>query len=119
MKGAELYRISGGIHTSALCENEDILVMAEDIGRHNTLDKIVGECLFRKLSAKNKIMVTSGRLSSEMVRKAARMEIPVVASLTSPTERAIVVGKEAGITLTGYARGKRLSVYSHPERLIM
>lgn len=117
LKGAGLYRISGGIHTSALCENENILVIAEDIGRHNTLDKIQGECLLRKLSTQNKIIITTGRLSSEMVRKSAGMGIPIIVSLTSPTERAVTSSKELGITLIGYAKGKRMIVYSCPERL--
>ena len=119
LKNAELYRISGGIHTSALCDQGDILVMAEDIGRHNTLDKIQGECLLRKQSTKDKIIITTGRLSSEMVRKVASMGVPVIASLTSPTERAIKIGKEAGVTLIGYTKGKRMSVYSCSKRLVM
>ncbi len=114
---ADIYRISGGIHTSALCDEENILVISEDIGRHNTLDKIQGECLLRKLSTNNRIIVTSGRLSSEMVRKAGKMETPVIASLTSPTERAIILAKKLGITLIGYTKGKRMSVYSISERL--
>lgn len=118
LEGAEIYKASGGIHTSALCDNDNILVMAEDIGRHNTLDKIQGECLLRKLSTKERILITSGRLSSEMLRKASRMGTPIIASLTSPTENAVLIAREAGISLIGYARGRRLSVYSCPERLI-
>ncbi len=118
LEGAEIYKVSGGIHTSALCDKENILVMAEDIGRHNTLDKLQGECLLRKLSTEERILITSGRLSSEMLRKASKMQIPIIASLTSPTENAVVLAREAGISLIGYARGRRLSVYSCPERLI-
>ncbi|MFC1910052.1 formate dehydrogenase accessory sulfurtransferase FdhD [Chloroflexota bacterium] len=117
LKQAELYNLSGGIHTSALCNNDDILVIAEDIGRHNTLDKIQGECLFRKISTSGKILLTTGRLSSEMLRKAAQMQVPVIASLTSPTERAISIAHKAGITLIGYTRGKRLSLYSCSDRM--
>jgi len=118
VKNAEVYKVSGGIHTSAICNNENILVMAEDIGRHNTLDKLQGECLLRKLPTREKILITSGRLSSEMLRKASKMQTPIIASLTSPTENAVLVAREVGITLIGYARGRRLSVYSCPERLI-
>lgn len=115
---AELYQFSGGVHTSALCEGENILVMAEDVGRHNTLDKILGECMLRKVATKDKILLTTGRLSSEILRKAAKMEIPIVVSLTSPTERAILLARDAGITLVGYARGRYLSVYSCADRLV-
>jgi FdhD protein len=115
---APLYRISGGIHTSALCDCEQVLVMAEDIGRHNTLDKIMGECLLTKKSTRDKILFTTGRLSSEMLRKAAKMGAPIVTSMTSPTERAIKLSQDLGITLIGYARNSRLTVYSHLERLM-
>jgi len=113
----ELYRLSGGVHTSALADTQNLLVMAEDIGRHNTLDKIQGECLLRRISTRDKLILTTGRISSEMLIKAARMQTPIVVSLTSPTDRAIVLARELGITLVGYARGSRLSVYAHPERL--
>lgn len=115
---ADLYQFSGGVHTSALCDADNILVMAEDVGRHNTLDKIIGECLLRRIPTKDKILLTTGRLSSEMLRKAAKMETPIVVSLTSPTERAILLARDAGIALVGYARGRYLSVYCCAERLV-
>jgi FdhD protein len=118
MENAAAYNLSGGIHTSAICDNEKILAMADDIGRHNTLDKLVGECLLRNIPTRDRILLTSGRVSSEMLRKAARMQAPVVGSLTSPTERAVTLARESGIALIGYARGNHLTVYSHPDRLL-
>lgn len=117
LQNAELYRISGGIHTSALCDTESVLAFTEDIGRHNTIDKIIGECAFRKISLKDKILITTGRISSEMLRKAVKMEIAIVASLTSPTERAIALARDLDVTLVGYVRGNHLTVYSKRERL--
>lgn len=113
----ELYRLCGGVHASALSDTKDILVVAEDIGRHNTLDKIQGECLLRGLPVRDRVLLTTGRVSSEMLLKAAEMQAPLVVSRTSPTERAISLAAGLGIALVGYARGGRLSVYSHPERL--
>jgi FdhD protein len=113
----ELYRLCGGVHTSALSDTKNLLVGAEDIGRHNTLDKIQGECLLRGLSIRDGLLLTTGRVSSEMLLKAAKMQAPVVVSRTSPTGRAISLARDLGIALVGYARGSRLSVYSHPERL--
>lgn len=117
LQNAELYRISGGIHTSALCDCNCILTFTEDIGRHNTIDKIIGECAFRKITLKDKVLITTGRIASEMLRKAAKMQIPIVASLTSPTERAIAMARDLDVTLVGYVRGNHLSVYSRQDRL--
>jgi FdhD protein len=117
MENASAYNRSGGIHTSAICDNSSILAVAEDIGRHNTLDKLIGECLLRKISTSGKILLASGRVSSEMMRKAAIMQAPIVISLTSPTERAVLLARDKGITTIGYARGNHLTVYSHPQRL--
>lgn len=115
---AELYKFCGGVHTSALGDKGNVLVVAEDIGRHNTLDKIMGECLLTKLPTKDKVLLTTGRISSEMLSKAMRMETPIVVSRSSPTDRSIALAKEAGITLIGYVRGSRLSVYTHSERVL-
>jgi FdhD protein len=117
LKQMELYRLCGGVHASALSDTRDLLVVSEDIGRHNTLDKIQGECLLRELSARDGLLLGTGRVSSEMLLKAARMQVPILVSLTSPTGRAISLARDLGIAIVGYARGSRLSVYSHPERL--
>ena len=113
----DLFQLGGGIHSSALCNRKQILALAEDIGRHNTLDKIMGECLLRKLPTRDCILLTTGRISSEMLLKAARMKVPIVVSRGSPTERAISLGNDLGITVIGYARGNRLSVFSGEGRI--
>ena len=112
-----LHRLCGGVHASALSDTRNLLVVAEDIGRHNTLDKIQGECLLRGLSTRDRILLSTGRVSSETLLKAARMQAPVVVSRHSPTGSAVSLARDLGITLAGHARGNRLSVYSHPERL--
>lgn len=113
----ELYPISGGVHTSALSDTKKLLVVAEDIGRHNTLNKIQGECLLRSISTRDRLMLITGRISSEMLLKAARMEAPVVVSRHAPTKNAISLAWDMGITLVGQARDSRLAVFTHPERL--
>jgi len=117
LENATFYNQTGGIHASAICDEHTLLAITEDIGRHNTLDKLTGESLLRKIATRDRILLTTGRVSSEMLRKAARMQVPVVVTLTSPTEQAVLLAHEAGISLVGYARGSRLTVYSHPERL--
>lgn len=113
----DLYRISGGIHTSALADTQNLLVVAEDIGRHNTLDKITGECIVNGIETMDKLLLCTGRVSSEMLLKASRIQAPIIASLTSPTGRAVSLARNLSVTLVGYARGNRLTVYSHPQRL--
>jgi len=112
-----LYRETGGVHTSALCDGEKVLVTAEDIGRHNTLDKIAGLCLINNIESKNQILITTGRISSEMLQKAARLGVPILISRTSPSSLSIEMAERYGITLIGYARRQRFNVYSNGERL--
>lgn len=107
----------GGLHLAALSDGESLLVVSRDVGRHNTLDKIQGECLFRAIRTGGKMLLTTGRISSEMVVKAAKMGVPLAVSLNSPTDRAVQLADRWGITVVGYARGSRLTVYSHPQRL--
>jgi FdhD protein len=113
----DLYQLSGGVHTSALSDTKNLLVVTEDIGRHNTLDKIQGECLATGIATKDRLVLTTGRVSSEMLLKAARMQTPVVVSRHTPTGSAVSLARDLGIALVGRAAGNRLSVYSHPERL--
>jgi len=114
---AEKYRDHGGIHSAAIGDEDGLLLYAEDIGRHNTLDRLAGEALFRQIDLRDKMLVTSGRVSTEMVAKAARLGIGLIASRTSPTDRAIGLSEQAGITLVGYLRGSGMEIYSHPEQL--
>lgn len=112
------YRNHGGIHSAAAGDRDGLLLLhAEDIGRHNTLDRLAGEAMFRKINLQDQMLVTSGRVSTEMVAKAARLGIGLIASRTSPTDKAISLCQQAGITLIGYVRGQNMEVYSHQEQL--
>jgi FdhD protein len=115
----ELYRETGGVHTSALSDGEKILLSAEDIGRHNTLDKIAGLCLMNNIWPETRILITTGRISSEMLQKAARLEVPILISRTSPSSLSIEMAERYGITLIGYARTHRFNVYSNSQRVGM
>jgi len=112
-----LYRETGGVHTSALSDGETVLLSAEDIGRHNTLDKIAGLCLMNNVPSEDRILITTGRISSEMLQKAARMRTPILISRTSPSSLSIEMAERYEITLIGYARKHRFNVYSGGYRV--
>ena len=112
-----LYEITGGVHTTGLSDGNSIIFVAEDIGRHNTLDKIAGQLLFSGAELSQKIIITTGRISSEMLQKSARIDAAVVISRTSPTSLSIENAVQLGITLIGYARRNRFTIYCHPDRI--
>ena len=115
---AEQYKSHGGVHSAAVGDLDGTLLLhAEDIGRHNTFDRLAGEALLRGVDLDGKLLVTSGRISAEMAAKSAALGIPLIASRTSPTDMAIRICDEAGITLIGYLRGGKFKVYAHPELL--
>jgi FdhD protein len=116
---SEQYRSHGGIHSAAVGDDQGIILSAEDIGRHNTLDRIAGEALLKNIDLAGKLLVTSGRISTEIAAKAALLGITLIASRTSPTDMAITMCEQAGITLIGYARGDSFTVYSHPEAIFL
>ena len=114
---ASFYHRARGVHTSVLLQADGRMVVAEDIGRHNTLDKIQGQCLVDGTSTHGALILSSGRISSEMLLKSAVMGIPVVGSRTSPTELAVTLAERLNITVVGYIRPTTMNVYSHPWRL--
>ena len=96
-----------------------MICMFEDIGRHNAVDKVLGYAFLHGISSQDKILLLSGRIASEILLKAARAQIPLVLSRSAPTGLTIDLAEELNITVVGFARGKRLSVYTHPERVLL
>jgi len=117
-KRSELYNMTGCIHSAAMSDGKSILVLAEDIGRHNAVDKIIGYCVLESIPMQDKIMLVSGRLSSEMAGKCARWDIPIMVSRAAPTTLAVDIAEKHGITMVGFMRGRRLNIYTHPGRII-
>jgi FdhD protein len=93
------------------------VTLCEDVGRHNALDKAIGYCLLRGIPLYDKILLSSGRLSYEMATKALRVGLPILASASAPTALAVQLAERYNLTIVGYLRGRRMSVYTHPERL--
>ncbi len=112
-----LFKATGGVHSAALADREQLLFCSEDIGRHNAVDKIVGRCILDNISMDDKILLTSGRLSSEIVIKGAKMGFPIIVSRSAPTTLSVEIAAKLGITLVGFARGKRLNIYANPNRI--
>lgn len=118
-KKSETYLKTGGVHSAAIADGEKILFFAEDIGRHNAIDKVIGAALLEGEGLGEKVLITSGRISSEVVFKMRKCQIPIVISKSAPTDQAVKLSREMNITLIGFARGSRMNVYSADERVII
>jgi len=117
--GSELYLATGGVHSAALCDRQSILVFNEDIGRHNAIDKIFGECLLKDINTNERIIITSGRISSEILHKVAKKSIPIIISVSQPTNLGIRIADNLGITLVSSVRGKRMNVFTNTWRVVV
>lgn len=114
-----LYGRTGGVHAAALFSSDgSLIVLREDIGRHNALDKVGGWAALRGVPVGEMVALSTGRTSHEMVAKAARFGLPVLVSVSAATWLAIEMAERLGITLVGYARGSRAICYTHPQRII-
>ncbi|WP_100011567.1 formate dehydrogenase accessory sulfurtransferase FdhD [Lentibacillus sediminis] len=113
-----VFKNTGGVHNAALCSSSDILTSRSDIGRHNALDKLYGYSLMNKIPVRDKIIVFSGRISSEVLIKASKIGVGIVLSKSAPTDLAIQLADDLNITAIGFIRGESFNVYSHPERVV-
>jgi len=115
---SELYTLTGCVHKAMLYLEDGTTVTSEDIGRHNAIDKVVGKCKIDNLDTTKSILFVSGRLSSEMVVKAVMHKVPIVVSRTAPTNLGVRTAHKHGLTLIGFARGKKMNIYTHSGRVI-
>nr|WP_243458233.1 formate dehydrogenase accessory sulfurtransferase FdhD [Sporosarcina sp. Te-1] len=115
---ADLFHQTGGVHIASLCNAQGTIVRRMDIGRHNALDKIYGHCLRENIQMEDKVVVFSGRISSEILLKVSKIGCEVVLSKSAPTDLAIELADELGITAVGFIRRDTFNVYSHPDRII-
>jgi FdhD protein len=116
---SELFGLTGCFHSAALSDDNKIIAFAEDIGRHNAVDKVIGCFIFADIPFTGKLMLVSCRISSEIISKCAKWKIPVIASRAAPTSLAIDIAGKAGITLAGFVRGDRLNVYANQHRIAL
>jgi len=111
------FHLTGGVHSAALADKGNILCMFEDIGRHNAVDKVIGYVFWNEIKPEDKCLLLSGRVASEILIKAARAGFPLILSRSAPTELTVELAEDLNITVVGFARGKKFTVYSHPERV--
>jgi FdhD protein len=116
---SKLYLETGGVHSAGLSDGKEILSFSEDIGRHNAVDKLIGKAFLKSIPVENKILITSGRVTSEIMTKAGRNRFPVLISRAAPSCMAISYAEDMGITLIGFARGERMNIYTWPNRIKM
>ena len=116
--GSEVYLATHGVHSAALSDRKSMLVFSEDIGRHNAIDKIFGKCLLEDIPTDDRIIITSGRISSEILHKVAKKNIPIIISISVPTNLGVRIADNLGITLIGSVRGKKMNVYSNGWRVV-
>lgn len=114
---SEIYRSTHGVHSAALCGAAGIEVFYEDLGRHNAVDKVFGRCLLDTIPTDGRLLISSGRISSEILLKVAKRNVPIVASISAPTDVAVELAYNLGVTLIGSVRGGKMSVYSHDWRV--
>lgn len=114
---SELYNLTGCVHKAMLYLEDGSTITAEDIGRHNAIDKVVGKCILKGIDTSKAVLFVSGRLSSEMVVKAVMHKIAIVVSRTAPTYLGVKTAHTHGITLIGFARGKKMNLYTHQGRV--
>lgn len=117
LHSAVMHDATRGTHCSALATPGRIIVSREDIGRHNTIDMLGGHALLKGLPLSDKVILTTGRVSAEIVQKIRTMGVPVIISHSAPTSRAVALSADLGITLIGYVRNGKMRVYAHPERI--
>jgi FdhD protein len=119
LNGSAIHNRTGGTHCSALALRKKITILREDIGRHNTIDMLGGYALLQNISLKKAILLTTGRISSEIVYKVWNMGIPVIVSHSAPTANAVTLSKKANILLIGYVRKGNMNIYSQERRVII
>lgn len=115
---ANFFKLTGGVHSCALVDKQgSIILFSEDISRYNTIDKILGEAFVNDITTEDKIILTSCRITSGILKKIIIGKLPVVISRAAPTDLAIKLAKRMGITLIGFVREKRMNIYTHPQRI--
>ena len=117
MQRSTLFRDTGGVHSAAIAQDDTLVAFADDIGRHNAFDKVVGACRRQAIELIDRIALVTGRLSRELVAKAVPVSLPVLVSRGAPTDAGIALAEQANLTLVGFARAGRMNIYTAEWRI--
>lgn len=112
------FKQTGGLHNAAISDGKDFYIHRSDIGRHNALDKLFGYCIKQRIPIRDKVLIFSGRISSEILIKASKIGVGIILSKSAPTDLAIKLAEDLNITAVGFIRNESFNIYSHPERII-
>ncbi|MBW2019940.1 MAG: formate dehydrogenase accessory sulfurtransferase FdhD [Deltaproteobacteria bacterium] len=113
-----LYKVTRGCHNASLATPEKILIFREDIGRHNAIDMICGQCFLDNISTEDKLIVTTGRIASEILLKVMRLGAPILASGSAATRFSVDLARKTNMTLIGHVKQRRMVVYNHGGRIV-
>lgn len=117
LTSSQLFKDTGGVHSVALFDGADPVVICEDVARHNAMDKVIGYSVLNDVNFEDKFIVVSGRISLEMMQKACKMQIPIVVSKSAPTNLSVELARKLNITLVGFVRGRRMNIYANGYRV--
>lgn len=119
LNSSKLFKDTGGVHSVSIFNQNKAVITCEDVARHNAMDKAIGHCILEGINLEDKIILVSGRISLEMMLKAAKMQIPVIISKSAPTNLSIELANKLNITLIGFVRGERMNIYTNPQRVLI
>ncbi|GGB08480.1 formate dehydrogenase accessory sulfurtransferase FdhD [Macrococcus hajekii] len=111
------FKQTGGLHNAAISDGKDFYIHRSDIGRHNALDKLFGYCIEQRIPIRDKVLIFSGRISSEILIKASKIGVGIILSKSAPTDLAIKLASDLNITAVGFIRNESFNIYSHAERI--
>ncbi len=115
---SQLFKNTAGVHCIGIYKNNELIIACEDVARHNAMDKAIGYCILNDIPLNNKIIFVSGRLSFEMIKKAARVRVPIIVAKSAITSLVIETAQKLNITLIGFVRGQKMNIYTNPHRIL-
>lgn len=117
LNNSDVFKQTGGVHSIAIADTKEVIIICEDVARHNAMDKAIGKALLNNVYLKDKVIVLSGRVSLEMILKSAKMQIPIIISKSAPTNLSVALANKLNITLVGFVRNNKMNIYSGDQRI--